>query len=82
VTKLARQPIAFGSTRWGPLPETEDTYLFWGGPGDGLFMTCGIDGPQRRIAHRSACGIYGTTKDAQRAVDAFVAAFYDDEEDE
>lgn len=78
--KVARQPLAWGMTRWGPLPETADLFLFWGGPGDGLFMVQGESGSSwKRIEHLSASGTYDTVKHAQGAVDAFVAAFYADE---
>lgn len=72
---LTQQPLAFGMTRWGPLPDTADLFLFWGGPGDGLFLSKGENGPQKRIKHHTAAGIYATVRDAQHAVDAFVAAY-------
>lgn len=75
--KVARQPLAFGMTRWGPLPETTDLFLFWGGPGDGLFMVKGENGAHQRCRHPSASSTYDTTKQAQGAVNAFVAAFYE-----
>ena len=78
--RVARQPLAWGMTRWGPLPETADLFLFWGGPGDGLYMTKGEDGPHKRVEHRAASGTYDTVKRAQGAVDAFIAAFYAEEE--
>ena len=78
--KVARQPLAWGMTRWGPLPETADLFLFWGGPGDGLYMTKGEDGPHKRVEHRAASGTYDTAKHAQGAVDTFVAAFYAEDE--
>lgn len=78
--KVARQPLAFGITRWGPLPETADLYLFWGGPGDGMYLTKGDGSPHKRIEHPSASGTYDTVKHAQAAVDAFVAAFYAEDE--
>lgn len=74
---LARHPLAWGMQRFGPLPETSDLYLFWGGPGDGLYMTKG-DSPHQRIAHPTASGTYATVAAAQRAAEAFVAAFYAD----
>ena len=73
-SKLARRPLAWGMTRWGPLPETEDLYLFWDGPGSGIYLEHGIDGDQIHVRHASASGTYDTPKQAQRAVDAFVAA--------
>ena len=78
--RAARQPLAWGMTRWGPLPETADLSLFSGGPGDGLYMTKGEDGPHRRVEHRTASGTYDTVKRAQGAVDAFIGAFYAEEE--
>jgi len=71
--KVQRQPLAFGMTRWGPLPGTTDLFLSWG-PGDGIYLHKGADGPQKRVRHESASGTYGTAKQAQRAVDAFIAA--------
>lgn len=73
--RLARRhPLAWGMVRWGPLPETADLFLFWGGPGDGLYLENGSDGPQQRIMHDSASGIYGTVAEAEKAVMAFVQA--------
>lgn len=72
--KVQRHPLAWGMTKWGPLPDTRDLFLFWGGPGDGLYMTKGENGAHRRIEHRSASGTYDTARQAQRAVDAFVKA--------
>jgi hypothetical protein len=75
--KLARHPLAWGMTRWGPLPDTESLYLFWGGPGSGIYLEHGIDGGQSgqtRVRHASASGTYDTAKQAQRAVEAFVSA--------
>jgi hypothetical protein len=74
MTKVARQPLAFGMTRWGPLPGTTDLYLFWGGPGDGIYLHKGEQGAHIRVRHETASGIYGTVRAAQRAVDAFTAA--------
>jgi hypothetical protein len=74
ITKLARHPLAWGMTRWGPLPETKDLYLFWGGPGSGIYLEHGQDGPQQPVRHASASGTYDTAKQAQRAVEAFVSA--------
>lgn len=72
--KIARQPLAWGMTRWGPLPDTEDLFLFWDGPGAGIYLEHGAGGPQARVRHPSASGEYATPMEAQRAVDAFVAA--------
>lgn len=71
---VQRQPLAFGMTRWGPLPATTDLFLFWGGPGDGIYLHKGNDGPQKRVRHQSASGTYDTARQAQRAVDAFITA--------
>ena len=67
--RLARHPLAWGMQRFGPLPETEDLFLFWGGGGDGLYMVKG-DGPHQRIMHHTASGTYATVADAQRAAEA------------
>jgi hypothetical protein len=72
--KLARHPLAWGMTRWGPLPDTEDLFLFWGGPGSGICLEYGQDGPQQPVRHPSASGTYATVKEAQRAVEAFTRA--------
>jgi hypothetical protein len=77
-TKLRRQPLAFGITKWGPLPDTEDMHIMWDGPGCGLFLY--PRDPERRgslgmrIRHESAGGKYQTVREAERAVKAFVAA--------
>jgi hypothetical protein len=71
---VQRQPLAFGMTRWGPLPGTTDLFLFWGGIGDGIYLHKGDDGPHKRIRHEAAAGAYDTAKAAQRAVDAFITA--------
>ena len=70
--KLQRHPLAWGMTEWGPLPDTTSLYLFWGGPGDGLYLKSG--NVERRIHHASASGTYDTLRDAEKAVNAFVAA--------
>lgn len=75
MTKVARQPLAFGMTRWGPLPDTMDLFLFWGGPGDGIYLHKGDAGAHKRVRYEPASGTYQTTREAQRAVDAFTAAY-------
>jgi hypothetical protein len=72
-SKVQRHPLAFGMTKWGPLPDTTSLFLFWGGPGDGLYLTS--DNTERRISHPTASGTYDTPKQAQSAVDAFIAAY-------
>ena len=79
---LRRQPLAFGITVWGPLPETSDYYVMWDGPGSGLYFCAGDPGvagtPRKRIEHSTASGIYATPKEADRAARAFVASVTDD----
>lgn len=82
MTKVNRQPLAFGMTRWGPLPETMDLFLFWGGPGDGLFLEKGMDGPQKKVESASGRGPFTTLKQAQAAVNAMVAEFEEGDGDD
>lgn len=76
--KLQRRPYAFGMTSWGPLPDTEDMHVMWDGPGSGLYLYAADPGSgsalPMRIRHASASGTYGTVREAERAVRAFVAA--------
>jgi hypothetical protein len=72
--KLGRQPLAFGMQTFGPLPGTTDLFVFWGGVGDGLYLTKGEGGPHKRIEHPAARGTYQTVKDAQLAAQAFADA--------
>lgn len=79
--KITRRPLAFGITRWGPLPGTGDMHVLWDGPGCGLFLyardperTRALGSP---IRHPSASGRYQTVKEAEKAVQAFVAAGLD-----
>lgn len=76
--KARRQPLAWGITRWGPLPGTADLFLFWGGPGDGMYMAKGENGRQRRIMHRTMTGPYQTVGEAERAVGAFLAVYFEE----
>jgi hypothetical protein len=74
--KLKRTPYAFGMTSWGPLPGTRDMHVLWDGPGGGLYLyardpSSGAVG--RGIRHSSAGAEYKTLREAERAVDAFVA---------
>jgi len=71
---VKRHPLAWGLIRWGPLPETEDLFLFWSGPVGGLYLEKGIGGPQKRIGHPTASGIYASVEEAEKAVNAFVRA--------
>jgi hypothetical protein len=82
VSTVKRQPLALGMFRWGPLPDTTDLFLFWGGPGDGLHLTKGENGPHKRVTHHTASGIHATVQDAQQAVDAFVAAYEETKHDD
>jgi hypothetical protein len=78
--RVPRHPLAWGMTKWGPLPDTEDMWIFWGGPGDGLEMfardpsASTIAQGGRRIQHPTASGTYATLAAAEKAVNAFVAA--------
>jgi hypothetical protein len=76
--KLARHPLAFGITYWGPLPGTSDAHVQWDGPGSGLYFypsdPSGGTSLPLRIRHASAAGTYQTVRDAERAVRAFLAA--------
>jgi hypothetical protein len=78
--KLPRHPLAFGLTKWGPLPNTDDMWIMWNGPGEGLYLWP-QDPAKRgqlhtciRIRHESASGTYATVREAERAVTAFVAS--------
>jgi|SRR5215475_8519214 len=79
---VRRRPTGMGWQVWGPLPWTRDMHIMWCGPGDYLqmFATDPL-APQseavgQRIRHPSASGEYQTVAEAQRAVDAFIAAFH------
>lgn len=72
--RLPRKPLAFGITRWGPLPETADLFLLWDGPDGGIYLLKGENGPHLPVRHPSASGTYATLLEAERAVEAFVAA--------
>jgi hypothetical protein len=69
--RLARQPLAWGMQMWGPLPASCST-LFWGGPGDGLYLVTADR--HQRIRHPSAAGTYDTIKAASNAALAFARA--------
>jgi len=76
---LQRKPLAFGITKWGPLPGSESAYLLWDGPGAGLYFYAKdpedpATGSGRRIMHPSANGTYQTVREAGAAVQAFVTA--------
>lgn len=71
--RIQRRPLAFGMEQWGPLPGTDDLYLFWGGPGDGLWLHKGWDGRHVRVRHKSASATYDALRYAEAAVYAFVA---------
>jgi hypothetical protein len=74
--KLPRIPLAWGATVWGPVPGTSRIYFTWDGPGSGIYAYVGdpqTQGPiGHRVQHPAADGTYGTLKEAQKAVDAFV----------
>lgn len=73
-----RHPLAFGITYWGPLPGTDAMYVQWDGPGGGLYLYAGnpesAGAPGMRVRHPSAGGTYDTTREAERALAAFIAA--------
>lgn len=76
--KIPRRPLAWGMQVWGPMPGAERIYLLWGGPGDRIYVHVGdpsVPGsmPGRQVEHPSANGTYEKLRDAQAAVDAFVA---------
>ena len=64
--------------KWGPLPETRDMWILWGGPGGDLVLfhgdTAKPESPWCSIRHSSASGTYGTLAEAEKAVNAFVKA--------
>jgi hypothetical protein len=72
------QPLAFGITKWGPLPGTADMWIMWDGPGAQLFAYATDPAKRgslgRRIMHPAANGHYQTVADAERALLAFVDA--------
>jgi hypothetical protein len=75
---VQRYPLAWGITKWGPLPDTPDMWILWGGPGDHLELFTGdpakMGSTGRRIRHSAASGLYCTVTEAEKAVNAFVAA--------
>lgn len=74
---VPRHPLAFGITKWGPLPGAEDMWILWGGPGDHLELFTGdparMGSQGRRIRHPSASGAYTTLSKAEKAVMRFAA---------
>lgn len=85
---LRRRPAALGMTVWGPLPETRDMHILWGGlGGDHLWvyatdpLSLQSETAGKRIEHPSANGFYETMAEAQNAVDAFVDAYFADSSD-
>lgn len=76
------QPIAFGMTKWGPIPGTQDSWILWDGPGAGLTSYHGD--PEKpgavgqQIAHPTANKAYGTVGEAEKAVAAFIAVYLKD----
>jgi hypothetical protein len=75
---VARHPLAFGITKWGPLPGTADMHIMWDGPGSPLYLHATdperSQVPGRRIEHPAACSTYQTVRAADRAVQALAAA--------
>jgi hypothetical protein len=79
--KLKVQTGPTGLTLWGPLPETTDFYLMWGGPGSRLRLAIrplSVDGTSTTIEHPTANGTYDTRREAAAAVAAFAASFPED----
>lgn len=78
---VPRHPLAFGMTKWGPLPGTIDAWIFWGGPGDPLnFCPSDPDKPGgstqfQEIQHAAANGTFQTVAEAEAAVNRFYAAY-------
>lgn len=76
--KVDRHPLAFGITKWGPLPETANIWIMWDGPGSRLYLYSGDPetqaSPGQVISHPTADGTYQTVAEAERAVTAFVEA--------
>lgn len=74
-----RHPLAFGMTKWGPLPDSRG-WLLWDGPGSGLYFHAGDPSQSgslgTRVRHPSASSTYDTIKAAEAAVFAFVAAYH------
>jgi hypothetical protein len=77
-----RHPLAWGMCYWGPLPDTRETFVSWDGPGSGLYLNASDPAtatlPGLRIRHASACATYATTKEAEKALAAFIAAGTED----
>jgi hypothetical protein len=84
--RVPRVPLAFGITKWGPLPGTRNMWLLWGGPGDGLMMfaadpsTPGACG--RPVEHPAGRGPFAAVKEAENAVNALVAAWEETSDEE
>ena len=81
---IPRHPLAWGMTKWGPVPGTRDTWVLWDGPGAGLYSHAtdpakpGSQG--MRIRHPAAAAEYATLAEAEAAVMAFVRIYLDGEE--
>lgn len=84
--RIARHPLAFGMTKWGPLPGTADMHILWDGPGSPLYLHATdperSQAPGRRIEHPAARGTYQTVKQAEQAVRALAAAFEEEDDDD
>lgn len=81
---LHRQISPTGLTQWS-LPNSEPVHamsLIWPGPGSGLNLGINANvpgGSMSRIEHPSASGTYDTRKDAEAAVQRFIAALDQEE---
>lgn len=78
---VRKHPLAFGITKWGPLPGTRDMWILWAGPGSGLevYARDPGTGPASEnlgvpVRHPAANGHYDTVADAEKAVHAFIRA--------
>jgi len=72
--RLKEQSGPTGLTLFGPLPETEDLYLLWLGPGARLYLGVNpfnADGALVPIEHPTANGVYLTRGEARDAANAF-----------
>jgi hypothetical protein len=74
-TKVPRRPLAFGMWEWAPLPDTKAT-IVWDGPGSALMFT--YPSHATAIRHPTANGVYDTVKQADAAVQAFVAVYLEE----
>lgn len=75
--KLAFQRSPTGLTLFGPLPDADDFYILWSGPGARLFLAIhpfDRAGTLVPIEHPTANASYSTWKEAAAAAEAFAYA--------